>query len=90
MLAPDLIGDIADTLGREAAGGRRIYSREEFRHWYERQVSGRYERIDGRIVAMAPERGAHLRVKAAVWLALRNAIKAAGVACQALPGRRGG
>jgi Uma2 family endonuclease len=63
----------------------RIYSREEFRQWCERQVSGRYERIDGRIVAMAPERGAHLRVKAAVWLALRNAIKVAGVACQALP-----
>ena len=51
----------------------RIYSREEFRQWYERQGSGRYERIDGRIVAMAPERGAHLRVKAA------------GVACHALP-----
>jgi Uma2 family endonuclease len=39
----------------------------------------------GRIGAMAPERGAHLRVKAAVWQALRNAIKTAGVACQALP-----
>ncbi|MGB8839671.1 MAG: Uma2 family endonuclease [Aliidongia sp.] len=26
-----------------------------------------------------------MRVKAAVWLALRNAIKTAGVACQALP-----
>ena len=34
---------------------------------------------------MAPERGAHLRVKAAVWLALRNAVRAAGVTCQALP-----
>jgi Uma2 family endonuclease len=63
----------------------RIYSREEFRQWCEQQPAGRWERIDGRIVAMAPERGAHLRVKAAVWLALRNAIKIAGVACQALP-----
>jgi Uma2 family endonuclease len=63
----------------------RIYSREEFRLWCERQASGRYERVDGRIVAVAPERGAHLRIKAAVWLALRNAIRAAGVPCQALP-----
>jgi Uma2 family endonuclease len=44
-----------------AVEAERIYSREEFRQWCERQVSGRYERIDGRIVAMAPERGAHLR-----------------------------
>ncbi len=63
----------------------RIYSREEFRRWYEQQASGRFERVDGRIVAMAPEKGAHLRVKSAVWLALRNAIRAAGVPCQALP-----
>ncbi len=48
----------------------RIYSREEYRQWCEKQASGRFERIDGRIVAMAPERGAHLRVKSAIWLAL--------------------
>ena len=63
----------------------RTYSREEYRRWCAQQASGRYERIDGRIVAMAPERGAHLRVKSAVWLALRNAIRTAGVPCQALP-----
>jgi hypothetical protein len=28
----------------------------------ESQTKGRYERVDGRIVAMAAERGAHLRV----------------------------
>lgn len=37
------------------------------------------------MVAMAPQRGAHLRIKAAVWLALRQAIAAAGVPCEALP-----
>lgn len=63
----------------------RIYSREEYRRWCDQQASGRYERIDGRIVAMAPERTAHLRVKSAVWLALRNAIRAAGLPCEALP-----
>jgi Uma2 family endonuclease len=60
-------------------------SREEFRRWVEEQPRGRYERVNGRIVAMAPERGAHLRAKAAAWLALRNAILAAALPCQALP-----
>ena len=63
----------------------RRYSREEFRRWCEAQPTGRYERVDGRIVAMSPERGAHLRMKAAVYVALRRAITAAGVDCQALP-----
>jgi Uma2 family endonuclease len=63
----------------------RLFSREEYRRWCDNQASGRFERVDGRIVAMAPERGAHLRVKFAVCLALRNAIRAAGVPCQALP-----
>jgi Uma2 family endonuclease len=60
-------------------------SREAFRRWAESQPRGRYERIDGRIVAMAPERGAHLRMKAAVYKALDRAIAEAGIDCQALP-----
>ena len=63
----------------------RRYSREEFRRWCEAQPKGRYERVDGRIVAMAPERGAHLRVKGAVYRALVRAVAVAGVDCQALP-----
>jgi len=63
----------------------RRYSREEFRQWCEAQPAGRYERVDGRIVAMAPERGAHLRVKGAVYKALDRAVAMAGVDCQALP-----
>ena len=62
----------------------RRYSREEFRRWCEAQPRGRYERVDGRIVAMAPERGAHLRVKIAVYKALERAIATAGVDCQPL------
>jgi Uma2 family endonuclease len=61
------------------------YTREAFRRWCDAQPSGRYERVDGRIVAMAPERGAHLRVKGAVYRALDRAIREAGVTCQALP-----
>ena len=63
----------------------RCYSREEFRRWCETQTKGRYERVDGRIVAMAPERGAHLRVKGAIYKALDRAVAVAGVLCQALP-----
>ena len=61
------------------------YSREAFRRWCETQTKGRFERVDGRIVAMAPERGAHLRVKGAVYSALKRAVADAGVLCQALP-----
>ena len=62
----------------------RLYSREEYRRWCDAQPRGRYERVDGRIVAMAPERGAHVRVKAAAYRALRRAVAAAGVDCEAL------
>lgn len=64
---------------------QRTYSRDEYRCWCEAQPRGRYERIDGRIVAMAPERGAHPRAKAAVYRALARAIAQAGADCQALP-----
>ena len=63
----------------------RRYSREEFRLWYEAQPRGRFERMEGRIVAMAPERGAHIRVKASVYTALKHAVTLAGLRCQALP-----
>ena len=63
----------------------RYWTREEYRSWCDQQTSGRFERIDGRIVRMAAERGAHLRVKLAAVLALRRAVAVAGVPCQALP-----
>jgi Uma2 family endonuclease len=49
------------------------------------QPRGRFERVDGRIVAMAAERVGHVRAKGAVYLALHRAIRAAGLACEALP-----
>jgi Uma2 family endonuclease len=60
-------------------------SREAYRRWCEAQPRGRFERVEGRIVAMAPERGAHLRIKGEVYTALRRAVAAAGANCQALP-----
>ena len=65
----------------------RYYSREEFRRWCEAQTKGRYERVNGRIVAMAPERRAHLRVKGAVYSALKRAREAASTRQRRSPAR---
>ena len=64
---------------------RERMSREEYYRWAMEQPRGRFERVDGIVVAMAPETGAHVRVKAAVWLALRDAVAAAGLDCEAMP-----
>lgn len=61
-----------------------MLSRTEYRRWAEAQPRGRYERVAGEVVAMAPERVAHVRVKARTWLALDRAIRAAGLPCEAL------
>ena len=61
-----------------------VLGRAEFRQWAEMQPRGRYERVEGEIIAMAPERIAHVRVKMRVWRALDRAIHAAGLDCEAL------
>ena len=61
------------------------YTREEYRRWCAAQSDGRYERVDGRIIAMAPKRVGHALVKGNVFFALRQAVSAAGVPCQVLP-----
>jgi Uma2 family endonuclease len=59
---------------------------DEFLAWLEEGSEGvRYELVAGEVVAMAPERAAHARRKAQVWLALRDGIEAAGLPCEALP-----
>jgi Uma2 family endonuclease len=55
----------------------------EFVDWAMRQPSGRYELVDGEVVAMSPERSGHNRVKGNVFAVLRAAIKAAALPCQA-------
>ncbi len=58
----------------------------EFLVWAMAQPEGRrFELVNGEVVAMAPERVVHAETKAAAWLALRGAIRAAQVTCQALP-----
>jgi Uma2 family endonuclease len=56
-------------------------TRSEYRAWAEQQSSGRFERIDGVVVAMAPERVEHNDRKMLAWLALRRAVRDANVAC---------
>lgn len=62
-----------------------MLDRDEYRRWAEQQPRGRFERVDGEVIAMAPQRVIHARVKARVWLALDRAIRAAGLPCEALP-----
>jgi len=54
-------------------------TREEFLAWLDQQSSGRFERIDGIVVAMAPERIAHNRRKGSARDALRRALRGAGL-----------
>jgi Uma2 family endonuclease len=45
-------------------------SRREFREWAEDQPRGRFERVEGEVVAVVPERWVHGRLKARIWRAL--------------------
>jgi Uma2 family endonuclease len=56
-------------------------TRSEYLAWAKQQPAGRFERIDGVIVAMAPERVEHNDRKMLTWLALRRAVREAGVPC---------
>jgi Uma2 family endonuclease len=58
---------------------------EEFVDWAMAQPDGRYELEGGEVVAMAPERAAHARLKARIWRALDDAIAARGLPCEAWP-----
>lgn len=53
----------------------------EFLRWAETQDRGRYELLRGEIVAMAPERIRHNLVKLNIAVALREAVRAAGLSC---------
>lgn len=71
-------------MGQSIAKAPVMPSRAEYRRWAEAQPRGRFERVAGEVIAMAPERIAHIRVKTGIWLALRQAIRAAGLPCEAL------
>jgi Uma2 family endonuclease len=58
-------------------------SREDYRRWAEAQPNGRFERVDGRVVRMPAEQLVHVRIKMAVWRALDDALRDAGLDGQA-------
>jgi Uma2 family endonuclease len=53
----------------------------EFLAWAEKQPRGRYELVDGEVVAMSPERARHNLLKLEVALVLRDAVRAARLPC---------
>lgn len=58
---------------------------DEFIAWAMEQPEGeRYELVGGEVVAMAPERLAHTRVKTQVQRALADAIQREGLPCEAI------
>lgn len=57
---------------------------DAFIEWAAAQPQGRFELSGGEIVAMAPERLSHARLKYEVMIALRNGIAARGLACEAI------
>jgi Uma2 family endonuclease len=58
---------------------------DEFTAWALEQPEGRFELDNGVVVAMTPERVNHAVAKLNAAVALRNAIGARGLPCQALP-----
>jgi Uma2 family endonuclease len=54
---------------------------QEFLAWADSQSRGRYELVDGEIVAMSPERARHNLVKFAVASALRDTVIKAALSC---------
>jgi Uma2 family endonuclease len=61
-------------------------TREEYRAWAGHQPTHRFERIEGVVVAMAPEHAAHNLRKASAWNALRAAARNAALPCQVSTG----
>ncbi|MEQ1576889.1 MAG: Uma2 family endonuclease [Hyphomicrobium sp.] len=53
----------------------------EFLDWAASQSKGRYELVDGEVIAMSPERARHVIVKANVFRSLQDAIRNGGLPC---------
>ena len=60
------------------------FTADAFIAWAVAQPQGRFELMDGQVVAMAPERMAHTRAKLRAVNALAAAIAAAGLGCEAV------
>lgn len=58
---------------------------DEFLVWAEGQPGRWYELVDGAVCQMSPEKVRHAETKLDIAIALRAAIRRAGVACHAMP-----
>lgn len=58
---------------------------DEFLAWAMAQPEGRFELVDGAVVAMAPERVGHARLKARIWRTFDEQIRDRDLPCEALP-----
>ena len=58
---------------------------DEFIAWAMEQPRGRYELIEGEIVAMAPERSIHARTKGRIYRRLAEAAETSGLPCTVYP-----
>ena len=63
---------------------RSKFTVDEFLAWAEHQP-GRYELLDGEILAMSPERSRHALIKFAIANELGRAVKQAGLSCIVYP-----
>jgi Uma2 family endonuclease len=54
---------------------------DQFLAWAVRQPEGKYELVDGVVVMQQSQKWGHSKVKAAVYVALMNAVARDGVAC---------
>jgi Uma2 family endonuclease len=64
---------------------KQLMTVDEFLPWAVAQERSRYELHDRRVVARAPENAAHWKVKSAVYAALVEAIRRAGLTCHPVP-----
>jgi Uma2 family endonuclease len=69
---------------RMSNAAEKLMTVDEFLGWAEGR-EGRWELLDGRPMAMSPERVAHAETKLEAAAALRNAIRRAGAPCHVMP-----
>ena len=60
------------------------FTADAFIEWAREQPRGRYELAGGEVVAMAPERAGHARVKLSAVNAVAASLKAANLPCEAM------
>jgi len=76
---------MSQSMSEQIALPQHSLSVEEFLAWVEPQPRGRFELLEGRVFAMAPERAAHFRTKLKAVNLLAKAIDLARLPCEALP-----